>query len=326
MTLPDIHGLTWRPATPVDGAAVSAVFNAGAAADGIPERIGAEAMTHELKGPEYDLPNHSMVAVADGTVVGYCLVFMRTGDAPERRSFVDVEVLPEWRDHVEDALVEWGIDAAAHRVRAVPGDAPRFVCHWNQERRTERLDRFRSRGFEEVRYAFEMERELADLPERSEIDGVVIRPWESTDDAPSHPVYAEAFGDHWGSTIMSSEHWTTSILQHPNVRTDLSHVAEGDGGLVGYCLVSVYPEDEEASGRTEGWIDSLGVLRASRKRGVASALLVDAMRAMADVGLEWALLGVDAENPSGALGLYERLGFTERSRSITLQREVGRTT
>ena len=34
-----------------------------------------------------------------------------------------------------------------------------------------------------------------------------------------------------------------------------------------------------------------------------------------------AMLGVDSENPTGALGLYERLGFAVYQRSIAYERE-----
>ena len=39
--------------------------------------------------------------------------------------------------------------------------------------------------------------------------------------------------------------------------------------------------------------------------------------AAADDGFERAILGVDAENPTGALRVYRRLGFAEDVRSVT---------
>jgi ribosomal protein S18 acetylase RimI-like enzyme len=44
------------------------------------------------------------------------------------------------------------------------------------------------------------------------------------------------------------------------------------------------------------------------------------MEAFAAAGLEAATLGVDAENPTGALGIYERVGFRPIRRSVRLQR------
>ena len=39
------------------------------------------------------------------------------------------------------------------------------------------------------------------------------------------------------------------------------------------------------------------------------ALVAESLRVLRDAGAETARLGVDAENPHGALGLYETLGF-----------------
>ena len=36
---------------------------------------------------------------------------------------------------------------------------------------------------------------------------------------------------------------------------------------------------------------------------------------MRDAGMTEAMLGVDADNPTGALGLYESMGFTVASRA-----------
>ena len=47
----------------------------------------------------------------------------------------------------------------------------------------------------------------------------------------------------------------------------------------------------------------------SLRRGVARALIARSFQALKDRGMEEAALGVDVENPSGALGLCESLGF-----------------
>ena len=49
-----------------------------------------------------------------------------------------------------------------------------------------------------------------------------------------------------------------------------------------------------------------------------------ALARLRDAGMTDAMLGVDSENPTGALGLYERLGFAVYQRSIAYQREFDR--
>jgi mycothiol synthase len=48
---------------------------------------------------------------------------------------------------------------------------------------------------------------------------------------------------------------------------------------------------------------------------VARAITAEALRRLALAGMTDALLGVDADNPTGALGLYEGLGFEVEQRS-----------
>ena len=69
----------------------------------------------------------------------------------------------------------------------------------------------------------------------------------------------------------------------------------------------------------EAWINTVGTRRAWRGKGVASWLMTESLRriAAADDGFERAILGVDAENPTGALSVYRRLGFAEDVRAVT---------
>jgi mycothiol synthase len=57
-----------------------------------------------------------------------------------------------------------------------------------------------------------------------------------------------------------------------------------------------------------------------RGRGVASALIGRNLRLLAERGMTEAALGVDAENPTGALALYERVGFVRDRTELLYQR------
>jgi ribosomal protein S18 acetylase RimI-like enzyme len=56
-------------------------------------------------------------------------------------------------------------------------------------------------------------------------------------------------------------------------------------------------------------VGTLSVRREWRRRGLGVSLLQRAFAALYDRGLPTIGLGVDAENPTGALGLYERAGM-----------------
>ena len=52
----------------------------------------------------------------------------------------------------------------------------------------------------------------------------------------------------------------------------------------------------------------------------ASFTLTRTLEAGRAAGLERAVLDVDSESPTGAVGLYERLGFTTAKQSVVLER------
>ena len=82
----------------------------------------------------------------------------------------------------------------------------------------------------------------------------------------------------------------------------------------------VFPEENEKLGIQRGWLEHISVRRPYRRRGLAGALIADSMRALRDRGLEEAALGVDAENPSGALHLYESFGFRRHRTGIAYRK------
>src|SRR4051812_17154665 len=75
-------------------------------------------------------------------------------------------------------------------------------------------------------------------------------------------------------------------------------LAERDGELVGCAL----------HWRT-GWLKDLAVGESERGRGLAAALVLHGLTEFARRGVKRVGLKVDAANPTGAVRLYERLGF-----------------
>jgi ribosomal protein S18 acetylase RimI-like enzyme len=81
-------------------------------------------------------------------------------------------------------------------------------------------------------------------------------------------------------------------------------------------------EPAEPGGGRGGYIGQIGTRRSWRGRGLASALVGAALAAMKDAGYVRAALTVDTENPTGAHGLYERLGFVTERRYVSYQRPI----
>ena len=67
----------------------------------------------------------------------------------------------------------------------------------------------------------------------------------------------------------------------------------------------------------------LGVLPDFRQRGLAQALLRHTFAEYASRGLDTVGLGVDAENPTGAVRLYERAGMHVARTNLILEKVQG---
>jgi mycothiol synthase len=78
-------------------------------------------------------------------------------------------------------------------------------------------------------------------------------------------------------------------------------MAREDGAPVGALTAS--------AGDEGGSVDWLGVRASHRGRGIGSAMLRQAFATFASRGLTRAMVNVDAENVTGATGVYERVGM-----------------
>jgi mycothiol synthase len=179
------------------------------------------------------------------------------------------------------------------------------------------------RGYEPARYYIEMVRPTLDDPPPDDLpDGIEVRPT-----APEHRrqvarAMNEAFRDHRAWPAFTEQQWERG-LEHPlRGQLDIWQVAwEGDevvGGVLGF----IDDNENRTFGRRRGYTEQIFTRRPWRGRGIASALIGRNLRVLRDRGMTEAGLSVDTENPSGALRLYERLGFHEESRMITYRLEA----
>jgi mycothiol synthase len=125
-----------------------------------------------------------------------------------------------------------------------------------------------------------------------------------------------AFLDHPDFTPWSEVLWEQSVTGSRSFRPDVSFVVNPDDSdeIVSYLQTAEFEADLAATGRREAYIGKVGTLRAHRGKGLATALLGHALHAYRAAGYDEASLAVDSENPTGALGVYQRVGFTVESR------------
>ena len=119
----------------------------------------------------------------------------------------------------------------------------------------------------------------------------------------------EAFRDHWGSTETTAEGWAHTMGPQA-FRPACSFLAYDAGDPLGVILAFEYDAYLKATGIRDLFIALVGTRRAGRKRGIASALVARALAEAKDAGFVRASLDVQADSMTGAVGLYERIGFS----------------
>ena len=153
---------------------------------------------------------------------------------------------------------------------------------------------------------------LEDVPEAPLPDGLEVRPVTPEQHRTIFDAEAEAFRDHWGHREQGDDLFRTMYAKK-ELDTSLWVVAWDGDEIAGVVQTWIWPEENERLGVKRGWLERISVRRPWRRRGLGRAITAAAMRRLHDAGMEDAMLGVDSENPTGALGLYEGLGFKVHS-------------
>jgi mycothiol synthase len=327
---PYIPGLVFRRLRlPDDLVPLAEMHIRAAVADDVDERESAADWERWFAHPTgFDPMTDTVVAELDGRTVAYVQARAQDDSDGGRNYTAGGEVDPEYRGRgLGRALLRHNIrhQQARGEREAVVEAAPqreRRLESWAFESQARRVRLLESEGFTVVRWFFEMLRpNLDDIAELPMPEGLEIRPVVQDDYRTIWAADIEAFRDHWGANDEGE-----STFQHffsgPDFRPELWRVAwEGDQ-VAGVVMNRIMTTFNEESGQRRGELAGVSVRRAWRRRGLARALVADSLRALRDDGMTSAVLGVDAENPTGALGVYEANGFEVHRKGLNLRRPL----
>ena len=296
------------------------IFRAANIADHIEERIAIEDVRNWLGYPSrsFDAARDLVVAAGPGNVpVAYGFTgWVDTSDGVREYS-TRGHVHPEWRRqgvgtailrHNEAHIREL---AAEHEV-----ETPRMYGAYAPERRPGAVALLEGNGYRPVRWFFDMLRPtLDDIDVPPLPQGLELRPVSGRDQMRQlFDADVEAFRDHWGgfdATDESFEQW----LADPDYQGAILVVAWDRDEIAGAVVNVILEQENRELGIRRGLLDSVFVRRPWRGRGLAAALVGRSLQALRDRALDSATLGVDADNPNGALRLYEKAGFVVDVRS-----------
>lgn len=299
MDLPERYA--WRRATEDDVAAICALVIAVDIAEyGVPDYEEAD-VREDFARERFDLANDTwLVHDETGATRGYAAAWDKR---PHELVVGDAFSHPDGPD-----LYPWLVGVVSRRTQEhadVSGEAKAHV--FNSEPNTLRANALRDAGYDVCRVFRRMVIDL-DVPPPAPTPGpgITIRPVTPDDHETCWQVQRESFAEHFDYVAESYESWHARLVAGETYRPQFWWLAEADGVPVG-VLVGQHHDDN-------GWVKTLGVLRSARGRGVGTALLLTAFAAFRADGAAKVGLGVDSDNSSGAMALYERIGMRAEHR------------
>ena len=322
VVLPHVAGVEFRNLrSSADYEALAGLIGATNLHDGIDYVPSADSMRVEYENmADFDPRSDIILGEIDARLVAYGEAYRQVRDG------IGVywtfgAVLPEFRRRgIGGAILATNEERLRQVAEQYEDPAGRAFGCWVNEREGGASELLTGAGYAPARYGFSMiRRSLDGLPPARLPDGLAQRPVAPDDHRAIFDAGNEAFRDHWGHREATDEDFAATF-EHPDLDTSLWRVAWDGTEVAGGVMNWIYPSENEAMGVRRGWLELIFVRRPWRKRGLATALIVSALEELRERGMSEAMLGVDADNLTGALRLYEALGFEVKDRSTNYRK------
>lgn len=308
----------WRPLQAEDILSILEMSRAAAAVDKAEAGISPEQLQQLFTVIGEEITHDTLTAVADdGTIAAVALVLTLPSE-DEHLAMSSGLVHPAHRRRgIGSTILTWMEARACQKFGQYEDSKPQLLRTSCQDYMTDRIALFEKHSFAAERYSYKMRRSLDQpLPNKPLPKGLRLVTWTEAVDDDLRQAFNEAFSEQWGVPTMTEELWHNFLVGVPQFRGDLTFLALDGDTIVGFCLNWVDETRNQQMSVGEGWIEAVGTLPVWRGHGLASALLVHSMNAFVAEGLQRAGLDVDTQNPTGALRLYEKLGFKAVKRNV----------
>ncbi len=309
---PELPGLNFRSFIgETDYARMLAIINAASKADQDENSTTLADIKHDYAHLINSNPETDMIfAEINGEAVAYSRVDWWQEDDPNDRIYTCfVFIVPAWRDQgIEETMIRWCEGRLRTIAQEHPKDSKRFFQYSSLEAKKSLNKILDSLGYTLTRFFIEMSRPLEDLPEAELPEGIEARP---VTEKQTHQVWEaanEAFRDHWGYSEPKEEDYI-SYKSSRYFQPELWQVAWDGDEVVSSVMNYIDQEHNEKYHRKRGWTENISTRREWRRRGIAKALIVRSMHMHKAKGMTEVALGVDTDNPNGALRLYQSLGY-----------------
>lgn len=298
-------GYALRPLRPKDAdAAIGLEVACETATDGSPDPAMVDGVRQTWDKPGFDRERDSWTVVAPD---GQLAAFAHLGPPDRSHLYSHGYVHPAHAGRGIGSLLVHLIDARAdERLARTNVDVGERVTiqQWLSARNPAAHALFTEHGYACVRHIWGMTIDFVGEPEPPTWpDDITVRDFASGEDGlrTAHAVAEEAFKDHWEHEAQTFEQFKTHMIDIPTFDPTLWFLAMDGERAVGTAQCELLPD--------QAWINTVGVLRPWRGRGVALALLRHAFGEFYRRGMRKAGLSVDSQSLTGATRVYERAGM-----------------
>jgi mycothiol synthase len=236
----------------------------------------------------------------------------------EKKGFVQsLAVLPKFRRKgIANKLVEEALKSLRDRGMKV-------AEAWAQSDREDCVHIYESFGFKRVRIMSMMKRSLdvtfASIGENKEARIKKIQVQNEREIGLLNWLDNETFKEHFNFRPKTIEETKYTLFENPWFRRQEWFFAILDNQPVGYVGVGVDEGLNREKSLKWGWILDIGVLKPHRRKGIGNSLMFYALKLLKTMQMDDAVLYVDDMNPTGAIKLYEKLGFKVLRKHIVYQ-------
>ncbi len=280
--------------------------------------ITVEEMLLAEKHPGFDFGGR-FIAELDGKLAGVAHAHVDKL-RKDGKGFIRFDVIPEFRGRgIERQLIE-----TALRELKVRGMATAQASADSKER--DYIELLEGLEFKHVRVGSQMEIDFGNVSRNiDENKQVAIRPLQKEleeDLKLFNWLDNESFKEHFDFRPLTLEEIRHFLFSTPFLKEQEVFFAVLDGENIGYIGVGIDEKYNLEKKVKAGAIFTIGVLKKYRRAGIGARLILHGLETLKAKGMTKAILGVDDYNPTKALALYEKVGFTAKKKEFAFEREL----
>lgn len=220
-------------------------------------------------------------------------------------------------------LLEWAEQRVQQVVEETPDEArvSFYAGIWDHYKPGN--DLLTGYGMNLIRNSYQMRIEMNEAPPQPKWpEGIQVRTFRPEDAEAVYRADEEAFQDHFGHLDEDFEtgfaRFKHRFSSDPDFDPEIWFLAMDGDEIAGISLCRKKSWEDE----NMGWVSVLAVRRPWRKQGLGLALLHHSFATFWERGKQRVGLGVDAENLTGALRLYEKAGMHVHRKFNLYEKEI----